>query len=190
MNHLRAVQRILSRVRFDETASFAGTPCWIYAGRLQRGYGSIGSNCRSHRTHRLIYEASRGPIAPGMVLDHLCQTKACLNPFHLERCTPAENTRRHQEHRRRIRTHCKHGHPATEKNIKTYLRKRTRFRDGAWQTFTVERHECGECAKRWRARRDQCRREALDRKHEGGTEQCVESLIVAGFGAPEGEAAR
>jgi hypothetical protein len=44
--------------------------------------------------HRLVYRALRGPIPDGLTLDHLCRVPACVNPWHLEPVTAAENSRR------------------------------------------------------------------------------------------------
>jgi hypothetical protein len=44
--------------------------------------------------HRAFYEDYRGPIPPGLVIDHLCRVRLCVNPSHMEIVTRGENTRR------------------------------------------------------------------------------------------------
>ena len=75
--------------------------CWLWEGYCSPyGYGwaygtttaKIGA--QSQLAHRLVYELIRGPIDGDMVLDHLCHTRCCVNPEHLEQVTLPENTRR------------------------------------------------------------------------------------------------
>lgn len=59
------------------------------------GYGQVrDGRARTLKSHRVVYEHHRGPIPEGMVIDHLCRTKACVNPDHLEVVTQPENARR------------------------------------------------------------------------------------------------
>lgn len=61
------------------------------------GYGQVsaGRNGASPlKSHRVTYEHHRGSIPEGMVIDHLCRVKSCVNPDHLEVVTQSENCRR------------------------------------------------------------------------------------------------
>jgi hypothetical protein len=67
------------------------TPCWIWQRRVnEKGYGH-GNNGLAHRAY---YEALHGKLPVGLVLDHLCRVRACVNPDHLEPVTNAENIQR------------------------------------------------------------------------------------------------
>ncbi len=70
--------------------------CWEWLHAIQvRGYGVL----RGRLAHRVIYEAVRGPIPEGLQIDHLCENKRCVNPWHLEAVTLQENLRRYYEGR-------------------------------------------------------------------------------------------
>ena len=75
--------------------------------------------------HRACYELKRGKVPDGLVLDHLCRVRRCLNPDHLEPVTRSENVRRgdcpaavaaSNKARGAAITHCVHGHKYTKEN--------------------------------------------------------------------------
>jgi len=71
--------------------------CWLWAGsRYPNGYGKFKlatgtSGGRGVLAHRYSYETHIGPIAG--VINHRCETKACVNPAHLEDVTQRQNVR-------------------------------------------------------------------------------------------------
>jgi len=101
------------------------TPCWMWQGCiLHDGYGVIGVNRRQERVHRISYSEARGPIPSGQVIDHLCRTRACANPEHLEAVTNRENILRgtSPSARHARKTHCPRGHPYSGENLMTEIK--------------------------------------------------------------------
>lgn len=89
------------------------------------GYGNFMLvKGRAVPAHRFAYEECVGPIPPGMMIDHLCRVRRCVNPEHMEVVTNQENARRGA--RGRLVTHCPHGHEFTSEN--THIRRDGRRR--------------------------------------------------------------
>jgi hypothetical protein len=72
--------------------------CWFYAGKRwsRNGYARVWCllSKKERQVHRLLYEEFRGPIPEGLVLDHLCRRRHCVNPWHTEPVTTKENVHR------------------------------------------------------------------------------------------------
>jgi hypothetical protein len=105
------VRRFMSKIEIG-----AGQSCWEWLACTSGGYGSFNIGYRHHLAHRVAYELFRGPIPPGMTIDHLCRNRACANPEHFEVVTRGENARRGVS-ANAAKTHCKHGHALTPENV-------------------------------------------------------------------------
>jgi len=106
--------RVLSEVVVD-----AQSGCWVIPGREDK-YSRIHAKAEglAEQAHRYIYETFVGPIGPGLVLDHVCGKRGCINPFHLEPVTTQTNTRRGRSGLRgAAKTHCVRGHPLSGENL-------------------------------------------------------------------------
>lgn len=58
--------------------------CWLWRrGRMGEGYGILKFRSVVSYAHRVAYELFRGPIPPGRLICHTCDTKACVRPDHL-----------------------------------------------------------------------------------------------------------
>ncbi len=98
--------------RFEAQISKDEHGCWLWQGKLNGGgYAVFKVNGSSSLVHRWAYEHFKGPLAKGMVLDHLCKVSRCVNPGHLEVVTVEENNKR-------ARTQCQRGHLFTEENTR------------------------------------------------------------------------
>lgn len=66
--------------------------CGIWQGAKDSyGYGQIQVDGRRKQVHRVVWEAINGPIADGMVIDHICHTRDCVRPDHLREVTRQAN---------------------------------------------------------------------------------------------------
>lgn len=93
--------------------------CWLWtACRSSGGYGKVGRDGKSLYAHRVIYEELIGPIPDGTEIDHICNTRLCVNPDHLRAVPHRTNILRSSAPTasNAAKTHCLNGHPFDEAN--------------------------------------------------------------------------
>lgn len=103
-----------------------GTGCWEWRGKIDKstGYGRFKMGGKSPTAHRLSYEWSVGPIPDGLVIDHLCRNRRCVNPAHLEPVTQQVNVLRGETivAANAAKTECQNGHPLSGDNLAINVR--------------------------------------------------------------------
>jgi len=112
--------RFLCKVR--KTSS-----CWFWLGAISNtGYGMLHPEKSSKKkmvyAHRFSYETYKGPIKPGLDIDHLCRVRNCVNPKHLEAVTRRTNILRGRGccATNASKIYCLNGHPLSGVNL--YMR--------------------------------------------------------------------
>lgn len=94
----RKTKPVFQRVTERLTPGPNGCLLWPGATSGKNGYGIVGVKVHDKWTmrtvHRVVWEGTYGPIPDGMEIDHLCRTRLCANPDHLEVVAHAENQRR------------------------------------------------------------------------------------------------
>ena len=108
---------VTATARFQEKAVLKEDGCWEWQSiQNHNGYGRFYYFGRkTMAAHKWAYLNWIGEYEDGLVLDHLCRNRGCVNPLHLEPVTAKENTNRGVR-ANSLKTHCKKGHEFTEKN--------------------------------------------------------------------------
>lgn len=66
--------------------------CILWTGYTSEvGYGTLPVKGKHVMAHRFAWERENGPIPKGMVIDHLCWNRACVNVEHLRVVTTTQN---------------------------------------------------------------------------------------------------
>ena len=116
----------------EKTFKEVSTGCWLWYGYVSKtGYGTVGFETKYWRVHRLSYKMLKSSLDPTKVIDHLCKTRNCINPSHLEQVTQGENARRGDHTNKgthpntgkatgalnKAKTHCPKNHPYKGTNL-------------------------------------------------------------------------
>jgi hypothetical protein len=104
------------------------TGCWLWTGALTTsGYGQLSRKRKMLTAHRVSLEL-RGVILPdGMVVDHICRVRSCVNPDHLRVVTRRQNVIENSESlpAKQVRsTTCPQGHPYAGENLAKWSKHR------------------------------------------------------------------
>lgn len=93
--------------------------CWLWNGRMTPdGYGRRSWRGKEVSVHKIVYSLLVADVPQGLVIDHLCRTRSCVNPEHMEIVTNRENVLRGIgiPAINKRKTHCKRGHELNEVN--------------------------------------------------------------------------
>lgn len=107
---------------WNKVAKTTPNECWLWIPRLGGGgYGQIYIKGKQRYVHRVSYELANGPIPHGLVVDHICKVRHCVNPAHLRAVTTRENiihARAWEQGAQvqRSKTRCPKDHPYDEAN--------------------------------------------------------------------------
>ena len=77
-----------------------GTPCWVWTGSTNFGYGQFNLDGRTRPTHRVSHFFTYGKW-PDLDVLHHCDNRPCVNPAHLYEGTDKDNARDREERGRR-----------------------------------------------------------------------------------------
>lgn len=100
--------------------------CWIWRGAVKKnGYGVTSVRRKTMYAHRASLQLFGGGIPRGLVVDHLCRNRRCVNPKHLEAVTIRENLLRGNgwSGRAARKTHCIRGHILQGENLYEFALK-------------------------------------------------------------------
>lgn len=102
--------------------------CWVWTQPTVRGYGYLRVGKRKVQAYRVNYERWVGPIPDGALINHVCRTRRCVRPDHLEVASYSRNARDSDKHPAVVNAAkevCPQGHPYDEENTYRFTRPGT-----------------------------------------------------------------
>ncbi len=117
--------RIFSKIEINPSISWHGVPCWNWIAHCKPGgYGQIGWKGTKESPHRLLFAWTMKTSIPRkhtpkdktVEIDHLCRTRACCNPVHLDLVSHLINIRRSPRHNAN-KFYCAQGHGLIPNNV-------------------------------------------------------------------------
>lgn len=88
--------------------------CFLWKKYLDKdGYGAFYFMKKLRRAHRVAYYFANGDIPEGMVVDHICKNRNCVNIEHLRLITKRQNTLENSRSVgaiNKMKQFCKNGH--------------------------------------------------------------------------------
>lgn len=111
-----------------KVAVAANSDCWTWcAGKNGNGYGQFFLDGQNRLSHRISLNLFGVQIADGLVVDHICRNRSCVNPAHLrvvDRRTNALENSSANAYFNTLKTHCPKGHPYSGENLIVWRNKR------------------------------------------------------------------
>lgn len=80
---------VLVEIRNRSTVDTGG--CWIWHGRVNKGYPVVNVGSQKLQVHRLVLEAKHGASLGSQAAHHSCAVSTCVNPDHLQPVTHRDN---------------------------------------------------------------------------------------------------
>jgi HNH endonuclease len=112
-----ALSAELEEMFWSRVWPYPDTGCLLWMGLIDNyGYGLLCWRGSLYRAHRIAYVLHYGAdhLMPGLVIDHGCQVRPCVEWSHLEAVTVSVNVLRGRSpqlaRERRWKTHCPKGH--------------------------------------------------------------------------------